>query len=87
MFLHVKANNRAARVLYASLGFVCEFREPMWYKLKNGQQKVRQNPRLFLRKVFAAAGADAAPRTGMPQPDAGDAADGGGRTYVWGNDL
>eukprot|EP00961_Rhodomonas_salina_P111524 1500487-Rhodomonas_salina.3 len=25
MFLHVKANNRPARLLYGSMGFVCEF--------------------------------------------------------------
>jgi len=32
------------------MGYVCEWQEPVWYKLKNGGQRMQRNPKMFLRK-------------------------------------
>ena len=29
---------------------VCEWQEPVWYKLKSGGQRMQRNPKMFLRK-------------------------------------
>jgi len=50
IFLYVKAQNRVAQALYSAMGYTCEWREPSWYRLKSGLQKLQSNPRLFLRK-------------------------------------
>ena len=50
MFLYVQKQNIAALSLYYSLGYVCEWQEPVWYKLKNGGQRMQRNPKMFLRK-------------------------------------
>jgi ribosomal protein S18 acetylase RimI-like enzyme len=50
MFLYVRKQNMPALSLYYSLGYVCEFSEPVWYKLKSGGQRMQPNPKLFLRK-------------------------------------
>lgn len=50
IFLYVKRQNTAAVCLYYSMGYVCEWQEPVWYKLKSGGQRMQRNPKMFLRK-------------------------------------
>lgn len=59
---------RPAQSLYSKLGYVCEFREPMWYRLKSGGQRIRSNPKLFFRKILALNAYEEEDSWPMPHP-------------------